>query len=100
VFSTDDSNRNTNEEFVVASVHGTRLRDRGTRVESIQSLVLPRLAAKVSAVQDRTSQMPMSRTLFSEVIAKDRIAVAQQVAGNLAKGKASRSCCPVHSTVG
>src|SRR6267143_2044518 len=38
--------------------------------------------------------------VFSEVIAKDRIAVAQEVARELAKGNASRSCCPVQSAVG
>src|SRR5579862_1523480 len=38
--------------------------------------------------------------LSPEGIAEDRIAVAQQVARELVKGKASRSCCPVHSAVG
>src|SRR5436309_14623641 len=36
---------------------------------------------------DRTSQMPMSRTCFLEVVAEDRIAVAQQGAGKFGKGK-------------
>jgi hypothetical protein len=38
--------------------------------------------------------------LFAEVIAENSIAVAQLVAGSWSKGKASRSCCPVHSAVG
>jgi hypothetical protein len=33
VFSIGDRNRNTNLGFVVASLHGTRSHDRGTRVE-------------------------------------------------------------------
>jgi hypothetical protein len=36
VFSTGDSNRNTNEGFAVASFHGTRSHDRDIRVESTQ----------------------------------------------------------------
>ena len=38
--------------------------------------------------------------LVSEVMAEDGIAIAQQVARELVEGKASRSCCPVHSAVG
>src|SRR5580693_7491486 len=39
--------------------------------------------------------------LFSEVIAKDRIAVPQHVTRGLVKGKClPHSCCPVHSAVG
>src|SRR6266566_72793 len=38
--------------------------------------------------------------VFSEVIAKDRIAVAQEVARELGKGKCPRSCCPVHWAIG
>jgi hypothetical protein len=34
--------------------------------------------------------------LFSEVQAEDCIAVTKQVSGSWSKGKASRSCCPVH----
>src|SRR5438445_441734 len=38
--------------------HGTRSHDRGTRVESIQSLALHRLAAKASAVQTEPRGCP------------------------------------------
>jgi len=38
--------------------------------------------------------------VFSEFIAKNRIAVAQEVARSWAKGNASRSCCPVQPAVG
>jgi hypothetical protein len=38
VFSIGDSNRNRNEGFVVASFHGRRLHDRGTRAERSQSI--------------------------------------------------------------
>jgi hypothetical protein len=48
VFSIGDSNRNTNVGFVAKSFDGTRSRDRGTRVEWIQSLALHRLAAKAT----------------------------------------------------
>jgi hypothetical protein len=38
--------------------------------------------------------------LFAKFIAKDGIAIAQQVARELVNGNASRNCCPVHSAVG
>ena len=87
--SIGDSNRNTTSGFVVTSFHGTRSHDRGTHGERIQSPVRHRLAAKVSAVQTKLRRCPDAQAshLFSKFIAKDCIAVTQQVARKLVKGK-------------
>jgi len=47
---------------------------------------------------DSTFYACVSR-LHSEVLAKDRIPLPQQVAWGLLSGNASRSCCPVHFAV-
>src|SRR2546429_2391669 len=57
-FWTGDSNRNTNEGFVAASVHGTRSHDRGIRGESTQSPAQYRLAAKASPVETELRKCP------------------------------------------
>src|SRR6516164_5090158 len=57
-FSIDDNTRSTNSGFFVASSHGTRSRDRGTRDEWIRSLALHRLAAKASAVPTELRRCP------------------------------------------
>src|SRR5215469_1418513 len=54
----DDNARNTNGGFFVASSHGTRSRDRGTRDEWIRSPALHRLSAKASAVPTGLRRCP------------------------------------------
>src|SRR6267142_1868077 len=67
--------------------------------ESNQSRARRRLAAGGSRGAQHFLDTHVSH-LSPEGIAEDSIAVAQQVARKLIKGKASRSCCPVHSAVG
>ena len=75
-FWTGDSNRNTNEGFVAASVHGTRSHDRGIRGESTNHP--PNIGSLPRRARSRQSFANAHVSLlFSEVIAKDSITVAQ-----------------------
>src|ERR1017187_3250790 len=81
-FSIGDSSRNMSRGFDVASFHGTRSHDRGTRAEWNQSPAPRRLSAWGSRRGQHLVDAHVSH-LFSELIAEDSIAVAQQ----LVKGK-------------
>jgi len=98
VFLIGDSNRIRIEGSSVTSFHGTR----SPMIEELApngsiTPLLHRLSCKASAVQTGTSQMPVSRTCLGKSFPKDSIAVAQQVARELVKGKGLPQLLSVHS---
>jgi hypothetical protein len=89
-FSIGDSSRNTKRGFDVVRFHGTRSHDRDTRTESNQSPALHGLSARGAWCRHDFADAQVSH-LFSEVIAEDSIAVAEQVTREPVKGKCASS---------
>jgi hypothetical protein len=85
VFSIGDSNRNRNGGFVVKSFHGRRSHETLATNGSNHSLDIGSLPCRARCRQDFANAHVSH--LFSEVIAKDRIAVPQQITRELVKGE-------------